>query len=182
MLETNSTNNYSTKQLSERIVKQLEFYFSTANLDTDRWLSREMEKTRKGWVSVRKILSFPQMVELMMGFPNSAAKTTFIEESVKCHSQVLVSAKNGRHKELQLRRKKRYRRKQAKSYGTVWIGGAENCNREMLESFLSRYAKVLKITTKDRWLFADVDNTVELLKLNGQLTTISERPITVLTK
>jgi len=35
---------------------------------------------------------------------------------------------------------------------------------------------------KERWLFADVEDATELLKLNGQVTALSERPLSVLTK
>lgn len=66
-----------------------------------------------------------------------------------------------------VRRRRRYRLKENKRYATLWIAGVEGCSREALLSFLGGYAKVLKITLKERWLFADVEDPTELLKLNG---------------
>ena len=35
---------------------------------------------------------------------------------------------------------------------------------------------------KERWLFADIVDPTELLKLNGQKTSLADRPLSVLTK
>lgn len=69
--------------LKERVAKQLEFYFSTANLDSDEWLRRQVELTRKGWINIKMLLKFNRISELLAAVESPKEKVKLIEAAVK---------------------------------------------------------------------------------------------------
>jgi lupus La protein len=56
--ETASSNN------NDKILKQVEFYFSDANLPRDRFLQEELKKSEEGWIALSVIGSFKRMQSL----------------------------------------------------------------------------------------------------------------------
>lgn len=50
--------------LASRIVKQVEFYFSDANLPRDKFLLAEVGKDKDGWVSIATVASFARMKKM----------------------------------------------------------------------------------------------------------------------
>ncbi|XP_078576254.1 la-related protein 7-like isoform X1 [Branchiostoma floridae x Branchiostoma japonicum] len=52
------------KKLQNAVREQMEFYFSDANLHRDRFLKKEMEKEKEGWIDLSVILSFNKMKQL----------------------------------------------------------------------------------------------------------------------
>lgn len=49
---------------SAKIMKQVEFYFSDANLPRDRFLQEELKKSEEGWIGLSVIASFKRMQAL----------------------------------------------------------------------------------------------------------------------
>lgn len=75
----------STSTASSKILKQVEFYFSDANLPRDRFLQEELKKSEEGWISLSVIASFKRMQAL-------TTDISVISESLKDSSLVEVSA------------------------------------------------------------------------------------------
>lgn len=53
-----------SSQVSNKILKQVEFYFSDANLPRDRFLQEELKKNDEGWIALSVIASFKRMQSL----------------------------------------------------------------------------------------------------------------------
>lgn len=53
-----------TEELRDRIMKQVEYYFSDENLQTDRFLMKHLTKDKEGFVPVAVIASFRKMKKL----------------------------------------------------------------------------------------------------------------------
>lgn len=69
----------------DKILKQVEFYFSDANLPRDRFLQEELKKNEEGWIGLSVIASFKRMQAL-------STDLAVIAESLKESSLVEVSA------------------------------------------------------------------------------------------
>lgn len=69
----------------DKILKQVEFYFSDANLPRDRFLQEELKKNEEGWISLSVIASFKRIQAL-------STDLAVIAESLKESSLVEVSA------------------------------------------------------------------------------------------
>ncbi|KXS12885.1 hypothetical protein M427DRAFT_146924 [Gonapodya prolifera JEL478] len=54
----------SDDDTEERILKQVEFYFSSQNLVTDKFLIAHIEKDKDGWVPIALLLTFPRIKKL----------------------------------------------------------------------------------------------------------------------
>ena len=54
-----------TDELRDRIVKQVEYYFSDENLPTDEFLLKYVKKNKKGLVPIETIASFRRMKKLV---------------------------------------------------------------------------------------------------------------------
>jgi La domain len=68
-----------------RIAKQLEFYFSDANLATDKFLSQELQNTVEGWIPISVLLSFNRMKQLQADASSSlaaVANSEFLEVDI----------------------------------------------------------------------------------------------------
>ena len=50
--------------LAEKLVKQVEFYFSDTNLPTDNFMMKEVRKNKEGWVQISVIASFKKIRNL----------------------------------------------------------------------------------------------------------------------
>lgn len=68
-----------------KIMKQVEFYFSDANLPRDRFLQEELKKNEEGWIALSVIASFKRMQAL-------STDLTVIAEALKGSELVEVSA------------------------------------------------------------------------------------------
>lgn len=68
-----------------KILKQVEFYFSDANLPRDRFLQEELKKSEEGWISLAVISSFKRMQAL-------STDLVVIAEALKGSSLLEVSA------------------------------------------------------------------------------------------
>lgn len=66
-------------------MKQVEFYFSDANLPRDRFLQEELKKNEEGWIPISVIGSFKRMQAL-------STDISVISEAIKASSLVEVSA------------------------------------------------------------------------------------------
>ncbi len=56
-----------------KIIKQVEFYFSDANLPRDRFLQEELKKNEEGWIALATIASFSRMKTLASSVEEIAA-------------------------------------------------------------------------------------------------------------
>jgi lupus La protein len=56
-----------------KIIKQVEFYFSDANLPRDRFLQEELKKNEEGWIALSTIASFTRMKALASSVEEIAA-------------------------------------------------------------------------------------------------------------
>lgn len=66
-----------------KIIKQVEFYFSDANLPRDRFLQEELKKSEEGWISLATIATFARMKALASSVEEiAAALRTASEESI----------------------------------------------------------------------------------------------------
>lgn len=83
----NQTTETCVPQNAAKIVKQMEFYFSDANLPRDRFLQEELKKNEQGWIALATIASFTRMkalassVEEIAAALRSASETSFLEVS-----------------------------------------------------------------------------------------------------
>ena len=57
---------YIEEHLILELRNQIEFYFSMANLATDKFLKRLVEADRRGWVHIRELAPFPRIQSLIM--------------------------------------------------------------------------------------------------------------------
>lgn len=70
-----------------KIIKQVEFYFSDANLPRDRFLQEELKKNEEGWIALSTIASFTRMkalassVEEITAALRTAPETSLVEVS-----------------------------------------------------------------------------------------------------
>ncbi|EGG18030.1 hypothetical protein DFA_06697 [Cavenderia fasciculata] len=63
------------------IIKQLQFYLSDSNLYKDRFLSKLVENSNQGWISIDQLLSFNRMKELKV--TNESIKQVFQNDLFK---------------------------------------------------------------------------------------------------
>jgi len=73
--------NWTVDQNSmEQIRKQVEYYFSLANLITDHYLRRLMLENKKGWVHIRELLEFRKLREqLLQVLPKNVSTRMAVE-------------------------------------------------------------------------------------------------------
>lgn len=50
----------------DQIRKQVEYYFSLANLITDHYLRRLMSENKKGWVHISEVVGFRKLREQLL--------------------------------------------------------------------------------------------------------------------
>lgn len=85
--QTEASSSPSTNANVAKIIKQVEFYFSDANLPRDRFLQEELKKNEEGWISLATIASFTRMkslassVEEIAAALRTAAETSNVEVS-----------------------------------------------------------------------------------------------------
>lgn len=70
---------------TSKIMKQVEFYFSDANLPRDRFLQEELKKNEEGWIALSVIASFKRMQAL-------STDLAVIADALKASQIVEVSA------------------------------------------------------------------------------------------
>ena len=69
-----STSTPSNKALvRSEVVRQVEFYFSDANLPTDEFLMKQIKRNAEGWVSIRVIADFRKIKKITKSFPTVLA-------------------------------------------------------------------------------------------------------------
>jgi hypothetical protein len=73
--------NWAVDQNSmEQIRKQVEYYFSLANLITDHYLRRLMSENKKGWVHISELLGFRKLREqLVQVLPGNVSRRIAVE-------------------------------------------------------------------------------------------------------
>ncbi|XP_019644772.1 PREDICTED: la-related protein 7-like [Branchiostoma belcheri] len=74
------------KKLQNAVREQMEFYFSDANLHRDRFLKKEMEKEKEGWIDLSVILSFNKMKQLTSD-PKMVVKSLRNSELVQVNAE-----------------------------------------------------------------------------------------------
>uniref|UniRef100_A0A0D6QVC3 HTH La-type RNA-binding domain-containing protein n=1 Tax=Araucaria cunninghamii TaxID=56994 RepID=A0A0D6QVC3_ARACU len=82
---TSSSKPVLTDELRQRIVKQVEFYFSDANLPTDKYLMKYLKKDPEGFVPIAVVASFRKIKNLVN---NNHA---WVGASLRTSSQLVVS-------------------------------------------------------------------------------------------
>ncbi|XP_066309939.1 la-related protein 6A-like [Miscanthus floridulus] len=65
-----------TDELRDRIVKQVEYYFSDENLPTDEFPLKYVKKNKKGFVPIETIASFRRMKKLVQDLIEAALRTS----------------------------------------------------------------------------------------------------------
>lgn len=81
---TVTTTTTITNDSASKILKQVEFYFSDANLPRDRFLQEELKKNAEGWIALSVISSFKRMQAL-------STDLAVIAEALKASSLIEVS-------------------------------------------------------------------------------------------
>lgn len=118
----------ASNENSAKILKQVEFYFSDANLPRDRFLQEELKKNEEGWIALSVIASFKRMQAL-------STDLAVIAEAVKASELVEVSADG-----LSVRRAVALPEQTADSMKTcVFVRGfnVETTTLEQLEEFFA---------------------------------------------
>lgn len=82
-----------TDELRNRIVKQVEYYFSDENLPTDEFLLNYVKKNNKGFVPIEIIASFRRMKKLVQDL-------SVIEAALRTSSKLVVSSNGKRVRRL----------------------------------------------------------------------------------
>ncbi|CAO2842201.1 unnamed protein product [Amaranthus hypochondriacus] len=83
----------SDEDLRARIIKQVEFYFSDANLPSDKFLLKQVKKDKEGFISISLIASFRKMKKL-------TKDSSLIVDALKESSQLVVSSDGKKVKRL----------------------------------------------------------------------------------
>ncbi|TPX41874.1 hypothetical protein SeMB42_g05373 [Synchytrium endobioticum] len=73
------------KELKALVLKQVEYYFSDANLPTDLWLLRELH-SNKGWLKIESLCRFNNMKRLSTDIPFIAAALKASKELLEVSS------------------------------------------------------------------------------------------------
>ncbi|XP_039033955.1 la-related protein 6A-like isoform X2 [Hibiscus syriacus] len=71
--ENSSANAVLTDDLKNKIIKQVEYYFSDENLPTDKYMMSLIKKNKEGFVSISMIASFRRMKRLTRSYPSIVA-------------------------------------------------------------------------------------------------------------
>ncbi|CAD6229777.1 unnamed protein product [Miscanthus lutarioriparius] len=82
-----------TDDLRDRIVKQVEYYFSDENLPTDEFLLKYVKKNKKGFVPIETIASFRRMKKLVQDL-------SVIEAALRTSPKLVVSSDGKRVRRL----------------------------------------------------------------------------------
>lgn len=82
-----------TDELRDRIVKQVEYYFSDENLPTDEFLLKYVKKNKKGFVPIETIASFRRMKKLVQDL-------SVIEAALRTSPKLVVSSDGKRVRRL----------------------------------------------------------------------------------
>ncbi|KAK8524612.1 hypothetical protein V6N13_015628 [Hibiscus sabdariffa] len=67
--ENSSANAVLTDDLRNKIIRQVEYYFSDENLPTDKYMMSLIKKNKEGFVSISMIASFRRMKRLTRSYP-----------------------------------------------------------------------------------------------------------------
>ncbi|KAK8618574.1 hypothetical protein V6N13_132561 [Hibiscus sabdariffa] len=71
--ENSSANVVLTDDLKNKIIKQVEYYFSDENLPGDKYMMSLIKKNKEGFVSISMIASFRKMKRLTRSYPSIVA-------------------------------------------------------------------------------------------------------------
>ncbi|KAG9451176.1 hypothetical protein H6P81_011141 [Aristolochia fimbriata] len=82
-----------TDELRDKIIRQVEYYFSDENLPTDKFLLKYVKKNKEGFVPIGLIASFRKMKKLSQDI-------SLIEAAVKTSSQLVISSDGKRVRRL----------------------------------------------------------------------------------
>ncbi|ERN07000.1 la-related protein 6A isoform X2 [Amborella trichopoda] len=82
-----------TDELRDKIIKQVEYYFSNENLHTDKFLMKYMKKDKEGFVPISLIASFRKMKKLVQD-------KSLVVAALGASSQLVVSANGKKVKRL----------------------------------------------------------------------------------
>ncbi|KAJ0986007.1 hypothetical protein J5N97_004363 [Dioscorea zingiberensis] len=89
--EEDQRTNPLTDDLRDKIVRQVEYYFSDENLPTDKFLLKQMKKDKGGFVSIALIASFRKMKKLVQDLH-------LIEVALRTSTELVVSSDGKRVK------------------------------------------------------------------------------------
>ncbi|KAF7683072.1 Lupus La like protein [Astathelohania contejeani] len=121
---------------SNKIKKQIEFYFSDANYRVDKFLKEEALKN-EGWVSVDTILTFKRMRDLCATKEN-------VEEALKDSS--VAEYKDGKIKKIETEEYKKYIIDEEVDKRIVYIKGLDaDMTLDDIEEFLKKYCEPVLI-------------------------------------
>ncbi|ONM37802.1 La-related protein 6A [Zea mays] len=130
-----------TDELRNRIVKQVEYYFSDENLPTDEFLLNYVKKNNKGFVPIEIIASFRRMKKLVQDL-------SVIEAALRTSSKLVVVSSNGKrvrrlhplpHKEL----------KDSKKSTVLVENLPPDFSMESIQEKFATVGKVVNITIND---------------------------------
>ncbi|XP_008790044.1 la-related protein 6A [Phoenix dactylifera] len=84
---------FLTNELRDKIVRQVEYYFSDENLPTDKFLLKFVKRDKEGFVPIAIIASFRRMKKLVQDL-------SLIEAALRTSSQLVVSVDGKKVKRL----------------------------------------------------------------------------------
>lgn len=77
-------------ETQQKIIKQIEFYFSDSKLPTDKFLQGKIKENSDRWVAVSVLLTFNRLKTLVKDEQDDAAKIKAVVEAMKVSSNDLV--------------------------------------------------------------------------------------------
>ncbi|ODV62369.1 tRNA maturation protein LHP1, partial [Ascoidea rubescens DSM 1968] len=136
-----------TSKIQAAIIKQVEFYFSDANLNYDRYLLNEVRSNAEGWVKIELIASWNRMKKFR--------PVKNIVDSIKKSTALVVS-----DNDLMIRRKTPFvvtTESYEKSYAhTLYVEGFPTLIKKMqifqsdLESYFGQFGEVAIIKIRKK--------------------------------
>ncbi|XP_020252806.1 la-related protein 6A [Asparagus officinalis] len=129
-----------TDDLRDKIVRQVEYYFSDENLPTDKFMLTHVKKDKQGFVPIVVIASFRKMKRLVRDL-------SLIEEALRTSSQLVVS-KDGR-KVRRLHPLPVSEIKDSKLCTVIVENLPDDYSTDNLEKIFAKLGKVLNITVHD---------------------------------
>ncbi|XP_042389246.1 la-related protein 6B-like isoform X1 [Zingiber officinale] len=125
-----------SEELRDRIVRQVEYYFSEENLATDRFLLRFIKKDKEGYVPIEVIASFRKTKKL--------TKTLcVIEAALRTSSQLVVSEDGKKVKRLH---QLSIETTDSKLRTVIVDNLPDDCSEKNIRSIFGKLGKILKIT------------------------------------
>ncbi|WOK99272.1 la-related protein 6A [Canna indica] len=127
-------------ELRDRIVRQVEYYFSDENLPTDKFLLKFIKRNKEGYVPVAVIASFKRMKKLTQ-------ELSLIVDSLRTSSELVVSEDGNKVKRLHPL--PNVKTTDAKSRTVVVENLPDDSSEESIQRIFGKSGKIVKVTIEN---------------------------------